>query len=133
MDFWEKLWSDFEKKGVRITNVESLSKYIADAVKTEIDLLSSHVSSPDFRRMPLDMVNRPPHYNMGKIEVSDFIADQKMDFFEGNIVKYVSRHKFKNGLEDLKKAQWYLTKLIKLTEEAKNVAEKSLSEERNLK
>jgi len=60
-----------------------------------------------------DMVNRPPHYNMGKIEVSDFIADQKLDFFEGNVVKYLCRHKYKNGIEDLRKAEWYLTKLIK--------------------
>lgn len=59
-----------------------------------------------------DMINKPPHYNMGKIEVSDFIIDQKMDFLEGNIVKYVARHKYKNGIEDLKKAQWYLNKLI---------------------
>ena len=70
-----------------------------------------------------DMVNRPPHYNQGQIEVSDFIADQKMNFFEGNVVKYLARYKFKNGLEDLKKCQWYLTKLIKLTEGSMNEGE----------
>jgi hypothetical protein len=36
-----------------------------------------------------------------------------MNFLEGNIIKYVSRYKTKNGIEDLKKAQWYLNKLIK--------------------
>lgn len=53
---------------------------------------------------------------MGKIEVSDFIADQKLDFFEGNCVKYLARWKYKNGVQDLKKAQWYLNKLISLQE-----------------
>ena len=39
----------------------------------------------------------PDHYNEGEIEVWDFIADQKLDFFEGNIVKYICRWKTKNG------------------------------------
>jgi len=40
------------------------------------------------------------------------LTDQKFDYLEGNIVKYVSRYKHKNGLEDLKKAKWYLERLI---------------------
>ena len=35
-----------------------------------------------------------------------------MSFLEGNVVKYVTRYKMKNGLEDLKKAQWYLNRII---------------------
>jgi len=54
----------------------------------------------------------PQHYKQGNIEVIDFILDQKFSYLEGNIIKYVSRYKYKNGLEDLKKAQWYLEKLI---------------------
>lgn len=64
------------------------------------------------RPVHLDMVNKPPHYTKGNIEVSDFIIDQGLNFLEGNVVKYVCRHKFKNGIEDLKKAEWYLKKLI---------------------
>ena len=60
-----------------------------------------------------DVINKPNHYNQGNIEVSDFIIDQNMNFLEGNIIKYVSRYKTKNGIEDLKKARWYLNKLIK--------------------
>lgn len=59
-----------------------------------------------------ETVNHPSHYNQGKIEVIEFITDQQLDFCEGNVVKYVSRHKHKNGLEDLKKAQFYLNYLI---------------------
>ena len=54
----------------------------------------------------------PPYYVGAKIQVSDFIAEFKLDYFSGNVIKYVVRQKFKNGLEDLKKARWYLDKLI---------------------
>ena len=61
--------------------------------------------------MAQDNIN-PSHYKQGKIEVIDFILDQKLNYLEGNIIKYVSRYKYKNGLEDLKKAQWYLNKVM---------------------
>ena len=54
----------------------------------------------------------PNHYKKGNIEVIEYILDQKFSYLEGNIIKYVSRYKNKNGLEDLKKAQWYLERLI---------------------
>ncbi len=61
-----------------------------------------------------DKIN-PSYYIGTKIQVSDFIAEFKLDYFQGNIVKYVVRHKHKNGLEDLEKAKWYLEKLIECT------------------
>jgi hypothetical protein len=39
-----------------------------------------------------------------------------MNYLEGNIIKYVTRYKDKGGIEDLKKAEWYLTRLIKVQE-----------------
>lgn len=61
-----------------------------------------------------DPVNHPSHYTQGKIEVIDFIEDQKLGFHEGNVVKYVARAEHKgNQLEDLKKARWYLDRLIR--------------------
>lgn len=59
-----------------------------------------------------DLVNKPPHYNQWNIEVLDFILDQKMSYLQGNVVKYICRYKFKNWVEDLKKAQFYLNELI---------------------
>lgn len=50
------------------------------------------------------------HYDGWK--VGDFIQDMKLDFFEGNIIKYVCRHRKKNGRIDLLKARTYLDKLI---------------------
>lgn len=65
----------------------------------------------------IDNVNHPSHYNQGKIEVIDFIEAWDMNFNVGNVVKYVSRAKYKNDeLEDLKKARFYLDREIKRCE-----------------
>jgi hypothetical protein len=70
-----------------------------------------------------DNVEYPQHYTSGNIEVIDYIEDccnQFKDGFVGfclgNVIKYVSRHDKKNGIEDLKKAEWYLGKVIKYKE-----------------
>ena len=68
-----------------------------------------------------DKVNHPNHYTFGSIEVIDYIRDKMTpDEFQGycmgNILKYISRHKHKNGVEDLKKAQVYLGWLIESEE-----------------
>ena len=64
----------------------------------------------------VDMVNSPPHYNEAGIECIDAISAALGDGFEyylqGNIMKYLWRYRYKNGSEDLKKASWYLDKLI---------------------
>ena len=59
----------------------------------------------------IERVNHPKHYNKG-IEVWDYTDSWKMDFLEGNIIKYVTRYKHKNGIEDLKKAKQYIERLI---------------------
>jgi len=59
-----------------------------------------------------EAVDHPSHYNAGKIEVIDFIEDQGLDFSLGNVVKYTARAQHKNGIEDLEKAAWYLTREI---------------------
>ena len=59
-----------------------------------------------------DIINHPKHYTKGDIEPIDYINGNNMDYLEGNIIKYISRYKFKNGLEDLEKAKFYLNMLI---------------------
>jgi hypothetical protein len=63
-----------------------------------------------------DFVNSPPHYTKGNIETIEAIQSALGDGFEfylqGNIMKYIWRYSHKNQLEDLEKAQWYLSKLI---------------------
>ena len=64
--------------------------------------------------MKKEMVDHPSHYNQGKIEVIDAIEDWDLNFCEGNVIKYVARHRHKSEpLEDHKKAQWYLERLIR--------------------
>ena len=62
-----------------------------------------------------EKVKHPSHYNKG-IEMWDYAHSHNLDFFEGNIVKYIPRWKDKNGIEDLHKAKQYLDKLIELEE-----------------
>ena len=65
----------------------------------------------------VEMINHPSHYNQGKIECIDYIDDVLKDdygFYIGNIIKYVTRYKGKNGLEDLTKAKWYLDRLVSI-------------------
>jgi len=69
-----------------------------------------------------DMVNKPHHYNQGGIECIDGIeASMEKEAFagycKGNVMKYLWRYEYKNKVEDLKKAQWYLDRLVKSQEE----------------
>ena len=73
----------------------------------------------------LDNVEHPSHYCRGGIECIDAIEaslgkDEFAGFLRGNIIKYIWRYKDKNGLEDLKKAQWYLNKLIEVVKNGNN-------------
>lgn len=65
----------------------------------------------DTKQTETETVDHPIHYNNG-IEVWDYTDSWRMDFLEGNIIKYVTRYKYKNGVEDLKKAKQYIERLI---------------------
>ena len=73
-----------------------------------------------------DPVNHPPHYKIGGIETIDYMkAKSTSEEFKGHlrltVLKYLSRTGYKgDALEDLKKAQWYLNKLIEECEDAKD-------------
>ena len=65
------------------------------------------------------MVNQPPHYNQDKVECIDAIASATNSGFEhylqGVIIKYLWRYRYKGKpVEDLRKADWYLQKLIEI-------------------
>ena len=68
-----------------------------------------------------DLVNHPSHYTDGGIECIEAIEAQLTEeefrgYLKGNIAKYVWREKHKGGTESLKKAQWYLSRLIDVSE-----------------
>jgi len=61
-----------------------------------------------------DNINHPAHYTQGRIEVIEYIEDQKMGYCLGNAIKYISRARFKGKYkEDLEKAAWYINRAIK--------------------
>lgn len=65
----------------------------------------------------------PAHYQRGSIQVWDFIADQNLDYFLGNVVKYVCRaghKKYEEEIDDLLKAKAYIEKRIALTSASRN-------------
>jgi len=73
-----------------------------------------------------DAVNSPAHYGQGKIECIDYIEDflthdEYVGYLRGNIAKYLHRWRLKGGLEDLKKAMWYMTELIRVVTEWEKV------------
>lgn len=64
----------------------------------------------------------PSHYTSGKVECIDAIdaalahlTDGREAFYTAQVIKYVWRWKLKNGVEDLRKAKWYLERLIGVT------------------
>ena len=68
-----------------------------------------------------DNVNHPSHYETGKYQCIDVMEETQgkeavKDFCICNAFKYIYRHHKKNGLEDVKKAVWYLNKYIELSE-----------------
>jgi len=68
--------------------------------------------------MTIDTVNKPPHYNEGNIECIEAIKNsmdkkQFAGYLKGNVLKYLWRYNYKGKpVEDLKKARWYLNKLV---------------------
>lgn len=73
------------------------------------------INQPDFKP---DMVCHPAHYNQGKVECIDAMAAATVNkrgieaICVSNVIKYLFRYETKNGLEDVKKAAWYLNRLI---------------------
>ena len=73
----------------------------------------------------IDNVNNPTHYTQGEIECIDCIKAATVNkvgieaFCVGNAIKYLFRYENKNGLEDVRKAQWYINRLIQELEEKK--------------
>ena len=62
------------------------------------------------------------HYSDLAIEPIDFITANNLGFCEGNVIKYISKKKKKNGIEDLKKARWYIDFLIEVENGSKRLS-----------
>lgn len=87
--------------------------------------------------MSSDVVNSPSHYTQGEIECIDAIESAtinktgSMAICTGNIIKYVWRCEEKNGLEDMKKARWYLNRMIAKEEKRLQALDDRIKEHAN--
>lgn len=79
-----------------------------------IDAVSTPEEEEAFNAIANSLQVGGSHYKDKSIQPWDYIASNSLGYLEGNVVKYVSRWREKGGLEDLKKAQHYLTKLIEV-------------------
>ena len=79
-----------------------------------IDAVSTPEEEEAFNAIANSLQVGGSHYKDKAIQPWDYIASNSLGYLEGNVVKYVSRWREKGGLEDLKKAQHYLTKLIEV-------------------
>ena len=89
--------------------------------KWDLDKQLEHpkmVKQHEYDDPPTDNINQPPHYGNGEIECIDYMKDNMdhmmfMGYLEGNAKKYMHRYRYKEKpLQDLRKAQWYLDRLI---------------------
>lgn len=126
----QELIKDMEKAGIEQLDYDSNVKTIirdGNGNVLDIQMKEPGESFNSCRaRNGFDMVNHPKHYKAKNgMEVIDVIEafTANLEGYEathtGNVIKYICRWKEKNGLEDLKKAQWYLNRLIENIEKNK--------------
>jgi len=105
-----------------LKNEVKVEDVVEEKVTQEGEMLSKLIYDVSQRKARIRMmqggeeketVNHPPHYKVGGIETIDFIEAKGLDYCLGNVVKYITRADHKgNKVEDLRKAQWYLTRAI---------------------
>lgn len=106
----------FAKTGEKVL-LENADEKLTALINEKKDFVPSkpeEVTKKDDSKSALDYQVGGNHYQQMAYQPLSFIMDMKLNFCEGNIVKYVARYKYKNGLQDLQKAQHYLKFLLEL-------------------
>lgn len=76
-----------------------------------------------------EQINHPKHYNNGSIEAIDVIEDWKLNFSLGCVIKYICRSEYKDAtIQDLEKAQWYLTREIERRKKLEKIKHENSSD-----
>lgn len=108
---------------VIVDEVKAMWYYAPIKNYTERDILSFEQFEQQYLNgtATQDIVNHPNHYNSYSREVIDTMQgsmtpEEFKGYLKGNVMKYINRYQFKNGVEDLKKAQWYLNKLTEVAD-----------------
>ena len=88
---------------------EIAQKYIKEHGKTVniIENIEEKIKLKELQEIKKDNIV-PTYYHKGNYDVIQFCLDNDIDFVTGNIIKYITRYKGKNGIEDLKKAKEYI-------------------------
>ena len=131
-------WINAETRIQKFMKRQSVEDYVKERFEMNspvdeckiVDKEEKHKNEPD-------LVNHPSHYETGKFECIDVMEealgrDVVKGFCIGNAFKYLYRAKRKNGLEDLKKAQWYLNRVISM-EDADNTKDPYVEQKTILK
>lgn len=109
------------KLGSGHTLVGTIDNDVCNVLERLEILVDMRIESPTTKSTANDQQVDGNHYQT-EIQPWDFIEANKLTFIEGNIVKYVSRHRKKNGVRDLMKAKHYLEKLIEI-EQSKSLGD----------
>ena len=117
-----KLWHN--KFGARIINPKPMNKYKKESKRMAKMIYYNeeemkNVLNAEGSKTMTDLVNNPPHYNKGEIECIDAIEamlthEEYVGYLRGNSLKYRWRFRYKNGVQDLEKAEWYENKLMEI-------------------
>ena len=102
------------RKTITLAQIKAATKKVQDSIMPK-PLVMEYTPPQQIEMFEpaTDPVNHPAHYKVGGIETIDFIEAKKLGYNLGNVVKYLTRADHKgNKLEDLRKAQWYLTREI---------------------
>ena len=90
------------------------SEIAAMDAKADAEWIAEGLDKAEKEKNALDKQVSGDHYKAMPIQPVEFIHANKIGYFEGNVIKYVSRWKQKNGLADLEKAKHYIELLIEL-------------------
>ena len=113
---WELVEEDYTPE-----DIQDIAEFMNDSLESIEDEGGNRGIKIKGEYCQEDPVNSPSHYGQGAIEAIEYIEDflteeEYIGYLRGNITKYMHRWRYKNGVEDLKKAQWYLNKLIETQE-----------------
>ena len=98
-------------KSVKRLVAKGRSRKVSE-VEFFVNKAKAHIDASDPAKVATNAVDHPPHYNAHPSGVECIQITEHMNFNLGNAIKYVWRQEGKNGVEDLRKAVWYINREI---------------------
>ena len=115
-DEWDEVARKWEVKQIKTDGEE-----YREARKRQKTVRGTMYKPEDYNKQ-YNNVHSPAHYNQGQTECIDAIEamlsqEEYIGYLRGNSMKYRWRFRYKNGFEDLNKAEWYEKRLVKFMED----------------